>query len=459
MTEPAVLPAPRTRRRWWLLLLILPALFVAFWVYSSFAAQQRLARAIAETDRLDPHWRLDDLQAERPVVPDEENAALLGIAARKKLPPNWNPLTQADKFKVFALKPNQAPTAQQAAGLRDALEPGAAALPEARRLADQPRGRWPAGANAFDILEVARLLTADAELRRAEGDLDGALASCRAIVNCGRSVGDEPRMMPQLMRLAAGAIAAGQAERVLGQGQPSEISLTALQDLLAEEGQAPLMTLALRGERASSDHLLESVQRGETPVKQLVASFSGGATSRFSFKRADLFYLPGAVAISRAAMLERMNKLVEASKLPPEQQSAPLAELVAWRKDESPLVLLITTPEVLTTYLLEARGIQARLRCAAAGLAVERYRRKNGRWPEELSELKDEFLLEVPADPFDGKPLRYYKIDEGTVVYSVGPDRKDDLTAAWKGAGICFRLWNVDRRRQPPLSPAPESRP
>src|SRR6516165_8355600 len=132
MTEPAVLPAPRTRRRWWLLLLILPALFVAFWVYSSFAAQQRLARAIAETDRLDPHWRLDDLQAERPVVPDEENAALLGIAARKKLPPNWNPLTQADKFKVFALKPNQAPTAQQAAGLRDALEPGAAALPEAR---------------------------------------------------------------------------------------------------------------------------------------------------------------------------------------------------------------------------------------------------------------------------------------------------------------------------------------
>jgi hypothetical protein len=32
----------------------------------------------------------------------------------------------------------------------------------------------------------------------------------------------------------------------------------------------------------------------------------------------------------------------------------------------------------------------------------------------------------VPADPFDGKPMRYRKLAKGYVVYSVGPDMKDE---------------------------------
>ena len=63
----------------------------------------------------------------------------------------------------------------------------------------------------------------------------------------------------------------------------------------------------------------------------------------------------------------------------------------------------------------------------------------------------------VVTDPYDGKPPRYHKMDEGAVVYSVGPDRKDDPTEAHKG--ICFRLWDVDQRRRPPPSTPAESRP
>ena len=33
---------------------------------------------------------------------------------------------------------------------------------------------------------------------------------------------------------------------------------------------------------------------------------------------------------------------------------------------------------------------------------------------------------EIPPDPFDGKPLRYKKLEKGYVVYSVGPDGNDD---------------------------------
>src|SRR5207302_5581190 len=73
MTEPAVLPAPRKRRRRWLLLLVPLALVAAAWLYMYSASDRRLAQVAAETDRLDPHWRLDDIQAERATIPDEEN--------------------------------------------------------------------------------------------------------------------------------------------------------------------------------------------------------------------------------------------------------------------------------------------------------------------------------------------------------------------------------------------------
>src|SRR5437870_3415269 len=89
MTEPAVLPAPRKRRRRWLLLLVPLALVAAAWLYMYSASDRRLAQVAAETDRLDPHWRLDDIQAERATIPDEENGARTVIAVKAKRPAGW----------------------------------------------------------------------------------------------------------------------------------------------------------------------------------------------------------------------------------------------------------------------------------------------------------------------------------------------------------------------------------
>lgn len=61
-----------------------------------------------------------------------------------------------------------------------------------------------------------------------------------------------------------------------------------------------------------------------------------------------------------------------------------------------------------------------------AALAVMRYQRQHGRWPESLDELVGNFLEGVPTDPFDGQPLRYRLREEGFVIYSVGVDGVDD---------------------------------
>ncbi|HEX2972612.1 MAG TPA: hypothetical protein VHP11_09785 [Tepidisphaeraceae bacterium] len=51
---------------------------------------------------------------------------------------------------------------------------------------------------------------------------------------------------------------------------------------------------------------------------------------------------------------------------------------------------------------------------------------EHGQLPTKLEDLCPAYLSEIPIDPFDGQPMRL-KIDgEQAVVYSVGPDRKDD---------------------------------
>ncbi len=46
---------------------------------------------------------------------------------------------------------------------------------------------------------------------------------------------------------------------------------------------------------------------------------------------------------------------------------------------------------------------------ALTSLAIERYRLKYSKVPDNLSEVVPEFLESVPKDPFDGKPMRYFK--------------------------------------------------
>ena len=70
----------------------------------------------------------------------------------------------------------------------------------------------------------------------------------------------------------------------------------------------------------------------------------------------------------------------------------------------------------------------AELRVAQVVLAAERYRlAHNNSLPNSLADLVPQYLPSVPADSFDGKPLRFKTIPQrGYMVYSIGKDREDD---------------------------------
>src|SRR5713226_5803442 len=77
---------PLRRKLLWGALIASPFLFLLAWRGYEWYLDRELRAAIAEADRLDPGWRLAELEAARAEILDEENAALQVLAARRLLP-------------------------------------------------------------------------------------------------------------------------------------------------------------------------------------------------------------------------------------------------------------------------------------------------------------------------------------------------------------------------------------
>jgi hypothetical protein len=155
------------------------------------------------------------------------------------------------------------------------------------------------------------------------------------------------------------------------------------------------------------------------------------------------------------------TRQVEIAKLPPHEWKSRLNKLQAGKDGlpkEAARLVSITLPNNPSLCLHHL----ALARCAAAALAIERFRLASGRWPKSLEELRPKYLREVPRDPFDSKPLRFRRTNEGVAVYSVGENEKDDgkvvipFHQPGEAVDYGFQLWDVKKRRQPAKEiPAP----
>lgn len=80
----------------------------------------------------------------------------------------------------------------------------------------------------------------------------------------------------------------------------------------------------------------------------------------------------------------------------------------------------------LSTIQFPFARTQASLRLLRAELALREYRIRHHRYPTTLEQLTPNELTAAPVDPFTDQPLRYRRQGSTYVLYSVGPDMKDD---------------------------------
>jgi len=264
---------------------------------------------------------------------------------------------------------------------------------------------------------AARLLALEAHVRAHRGDPNGAAESILAMLAAGESLRDEPILVSQLVRIAVQGIASGTLEKLLPRAQFSEADLVRLQarfqGLNCDEG----MLRALMGDRVM----------GLEGMLALMSSPGGGPRG-----------LAG-LLITRdhlvQAYLESMDEVIAAARQPLpgrlDEVDALEAEMKQFVKTAGPIAKLRKLMPALAlpaiqAYVTAGARANATAQVTATAIAAHRWRLKHGKLPPGLETLVPEFLLAVPLDPFDGKPLRWVIKGDELVVYSIGHNRVDD---------------------------------
>jgi hypothetical protein len=438
----------------------------AYVFYFFKSAEYRLQQTLAELDRRDPGWRLEELEARRKVIPPEVNSAFQVRAALALRTAPWPAQQARFEYVLRDLAPHTLLPEQDDSSLRTELKKAQPALAEARKLADLPTGRFPIAYSSDgistllpdvqNVRDVGLLLRCDALVQCQDGHMDAAVLDCRAMLNTGRSLNDEPLGISQLIRLACRDLALRSLERTLAQGQPSEASLALLQELLEDEDKQPVFLIVARSERAFADRMLQALQTANAKPSQfgaLLIRRLRRLTIRDLNVNDFLYQTFGSVSEDRAALLDFTSQAVEIAKSPVEEQGPRLNHLGSTLKMQREMVQMMC-PSV--TKLAEGiRRSQARLRSAIADVAVERYRQAHRGWPESLAALVPKYLARLPRDPSDGGPLHYRRLADHVVIYSPGFVRQDGggdgaSISMSRSGDVGFRLWEVNRRRQQP---------
>ena len=311
--------------------------------FATITLADELSDAIAEADRLDPGWRLEQIVARRKDnrLPDSRNSALQAERALRKLQKDWQRKGPGDDRPLGAgevprgyrlweavqkLEPSQHLSANLARGLRAELDELSGAVVEARKLADMPEGQ-----TTFTVVKnlqmimlpyeqdsrkLALLLRLDVERRLQQGDRDGAVTSAIAIVNVARSIGDAPFLISQVVRMAIDLTAVQALARILDQGTPSDRALARLQEVLEKEAATPRLLYALRGERAIEFDVMSKLDSGDLRLSDLPLDQSATPPPEVlqSMRNQGFFHH------NQARSLKTLTELIEILKRPGNKQ-------------------------------------------------------------------------------------------------------------------------------------------
>ncbi|MGD0649801.1 MAG: hypothetical protein ABSA97_01430 [Verrucomicrobiia bacterium] len=289
-----------------------------------------------------------------------------------------------------------------------------------------------------EVRQGARLLSLEATLHAAGGEAQSAASSISAAVALARSLTDEPGLVDQLVRVAVLRIDASCLEDILNRTAFADAQLRELDAALGESETTNGLARALGSE------IVIHVDLFHRPVKRQLTSMlpppppdgfmnSVGFLIPAWYRRPQFYFLKasGLMEIDLLHHLRIMEGYLHAAQLPlPERLAA--AKFVDSETRKLPKFCVMSNwlcgygSGSMSAFVAKDLAAIASLRCCRTSFALERHRLASGNPPDRFDELVPTYLAAVPTDPFDGQLLRYKKLENGYVVYSVAEDGKDD---------------------------------
>ena len=91
----------------------------------------------------------------------------------------------------------------------------------------------------------------------------------------------------------------------------------------------------------------------------------------------------------------------------------------------SNILVALLLPSVQAAVSAEIRN-DARMGITVTACALQAYHRDNNRYPDALAALDGVYIDKRPLDPFRGKSLTYRPQSNSFLLYSFGPNLKDE---------------------------------
>ncbi|MEX2315636.1 MAG: hypothetical protein WD669_00685 [Pirellulales bacterium] len=171
---------------------------------------------------------------------------------------------------------------------------------------------------------------------------------------------------------------------------------------------------------------LDAIRLGELEHRSS-SEYSGPFTNTGLEAVSELWNLRKKLASDQCAKIARELCRMEATREPREQFARRSRQILA-NSDWNLRVQLIAGDLSGVTHRFGTRDqrLALSLRILILELAIRAFELDSGQPPNELAQLMPQYVAALLDDPFSEEPFKYKRHESGYVLYSVGPNRRDD---------------------------------
>jgi hypothetical protein len=377
------------------------------------------------------------------VLPSENSAVVLGKAFASLSDQSNLSLSIRDQFAVPSPRDNSSANSQTHT-VEDYLDGNGEALALLHQASNMTRSRFPIDLGRLSIapyphlgklVRSAHLLETEAANHAEHASPQLAVISVESLFAVSQSLVREPLVRSYLARMDCQRIALGSLQNLLSKTSLTDAELDALRVTLEKADDQRGLSRAFIGQRCIGIHGFNLLHEtfDLTPLP-MASKYPWGQRvfinlDVFFSSPAYLYDLCGFLQWDKLHYLRLMERYIETAQAAFPKRVATAQALHRSLDQQGQLHALsrawlrgMNGPRVI----LKDANITARIRAARVAIAVERFRLAHNQLPRGLAELESSGMSTVPADPFDGQPLRYKRLPTGYVVYSVGEDATDD---------------------------------
>lgn len=282
--------------------------------------------------------------------------------------------------------------------------------------------------NLDAVRQTIRFLSIKAELAAQNGNTEEAWATLLEGLKLVDLLKQEPILITQLVRIACDIVMINYMERMADKTDVPPKQAQVLIAELARHTDAIPWIRCMEGERIFMGIWVFNRISGQASCSEIAQIFGGSHSSlrTWFFKYNTAPILGSWTKKDFTVYLKLMSQMEDYYKVPYWQavetiRNHPIDQQI-------PLYCLLTRLIFPNLDRLVTKNAEhdAAVDVARVGLGLKLFKQKNGAYPGTLENVAPEFLDAIPVDPFTGKALIYRKADAGFILYSLGPNQRDD---------------------------------